>query len=582
MERLRYARRCRPGPGRSALTRVMRRAGRRWLLAVAGTFLAGVLAGWPALAGAGPRPAITFTAVQAPQVRVLPPGAPTGLAAVAGNGKVSLSWSAPASNGGSAISGYDIYRGTSSGGESAAPVNGSLIGGTSYTVSGLTNGTTYYFTARAVNAAKLTSAASNQASAKPVAPDTAPGPPDGLAATAGDAKVSLSWTAPASDGGAAITGYKVYEATSAAFTSDAVVASPAGTSATVSGLTDGTTYHFRVAAVNRVGEGKPSAAVSAAPAAAVTDPGVPGGLTAIPGNGRVSLSWTAPADTGGSAISGYVIYSGTSPGAGSARPGGPVKGTSATVTGLTNGTTYYFTVAAVNGADRQGKASGEVSATPAGATASASASSSASASTSASVPASQTSGPATPGAPGAPRAPTGLTAAAGNSQVHLSWTAVTGAASYHVYQGTSPTFHGASPVAMTAGTSTTVSGLTNGTTYYFVVTALGPGGKMSALSGAASATPTAHAVLTANRTASRPVIASLAAVALAALAAAAALAVRRLRPRAAPPAGDVRAEPEPGPPAPVTIEETGLEELHTIRIELHPAAVVTTVEEIRS
>ncbi len=94
------------------------------------------------------------------------PGAPTGLSATAGNVQVVLSWSAPSSNGGSPITGYDVYEGTSPGGESATALNTSLISGTSYTVTGLTNGTTYYFTVKAVNAVG-SSAASNEASAIP-------------------------------------------------------------------------------------------------------------------------------------------------------------------------------------------------------------------------------------------------------------------------------------------------------------------------------------------------------------------------------------------------------------------------------
>ena len=81
------------------------------------------------------------------------PGAPAGLAAVPGNGQVTLSWAAPASDGGSPVSGYNVYQGTSPGRETCTPVNGSPVTVTSYPVTGLTNGITYYFTVVAVNAA---------------------------------------------------------------------------------------------------------------------------------------------------------------------------------------------------------------------------------------------------------------------------------------------------------------------------------------------------------------------------------------------------------------------------------------------
>jgi Fibronectin type III domain len=168
-------------------------------------------------------------------VRAVPvtvPTAPTGLAAVPGNGQVTLSWAAPASDGGSPVTGYIIYQGTSPGGETGTPVNHSPVTGTSHTVTGLTNGTTYYFKVVAINAAGL-SPPSEEASAKllivpstatpstatpstatpsTATPSTAPAfaPPTGLAAAAGDTQVRLSWTAPVSDGGSSVISYNVY------------------------------------------------------------------------------------------------------------------------------------------------------------------------------------------------------------------------------------------------------------------------------------------------------------------------------------------------------------------------------------
>jgi hypothetical protein len=186
--------------------------------------------------------------------------------------------------------------------------------------------------------------------------------------------------------------------------------------------------------------------------------------------------------------------------------------------------------------------------------------------------------------------------------VGLSWTAPASAsgppASYHVYEGTSPGFTLGTPVMSTTSTNATVTGLTNGTTYYFVVTAVDASGTVSAASAEASAEPTATAVLaSATKQVPKPVIVSLAAVAVAAIAAVLALTARRLRkrlrkrPPAAPPA-DVRAVPEAGPPSPVNLREVAphkggsheiaLPETYVVRLEPLPAAIITTLEEIGS
>jgi hypothetical protein len=107
--------------------------------------------------------ASTSTALTVTITAPLPPAAPTGVTASAGNAQVALAWSAS-----SGATSYNLYQGTSAGGEGATAVQ-TAISGTSVTVTGLTNGTAYYFTVAAVNA-NGTSAASSEVSATPAAP----------------------------------------------------------------------------------------------------------------------------------------------------------------------------------------------------------------------------------------------------------------------------------------------------------------------------------------------------------------------------------------------------------------------------
>ena len=221
------------------------------------------------------------------------PSAPQSLAAKAGDGSVSLTWTAPASNGGAAVSGYNIYRGTSADGEGGTAV-GTVSGTTlSFTDTGLTNGTTYYYTVKAVNSAG-TSAASNEASATPAAVTaTVPTAPQSLAATGGNGSVSLSWSAPSSNGGSPITGYNVYRSTTPGGEgSTPLKTNVTGTSFTDTDLTNGTKYYYTVAAVNAVGTSPQSNEANATPQATV--PSAPTGLVASAGDGKVMLSWTVP------------------------------------------------------------------------------------------------------------------------------------------------------------------------------------------------------------------------------------------------------------------------------------------------
>ena len=275
------------------------------------------------------------------------PAAPTGVTASAGDASAVVSWTAPA-DGGSTITGYTVTPYVGSTAQVAKTVTGNPPG-TTTTVTGLTNGTAYTFRVSATNAVGTGPSSAPSAAVTPSAVPTVPGAPTGVTAMAGDGSASVSWTAPA-DGGSAITGYTVTPFVgSTAQTPRTITGSPPATTLTVSGLTNGTAYTFRVAATNAVGTG-PASASSApvTPSPAPTPPGAPTGVAATAGDGSALVSWTAPAD-GGSPISGYTVtpFVGTT-----AQPTTTVTGsppaTSATVTGLTNGTAYTFRVTATN------------------------------------------------------------------------------------------------------------------------------------------------------------------------------------------------------------------------------------------
>jgi hypothetical protein len=183
------------------------------------------------------------------------------------------------------------------------------------------------------------------------APSTPPAAPAGLTATPGDGQVTLSWNAVAS-----ATSYTVRYGTASGVYVQTLPA--ASTSATVTGLANGTPYFFVVSASNASGPGSNSAEASSTPAAtSLPVPAAPTGLAATPGNGQVSLSWNSVA----TAMS-YTVKYGTATGVYTQTL--PAASNSATVTGLTNGTPYFFVVTASNGSGPSGN-SAEVPATPA-------------------------------------------------------------------------------------------------------------------------------------------------------------------------------------------------------------------------
>ncbi len=188
-----------------------------------------------------------------------PSGPPQALQATAGNAQVTLTWGAPSDDGGSPITNYRIYRGTALGDLSFLVEVENVL---AYTDTGLTNGVTYYYQVSAVNAVGE-SPKSIEVSATPMA--TVPSAPQNLQASVGHTYVYLTWDPPLSDGGSAITSYRIYRSNPG----DEFGVAPA-ILATVGNVleyndttVDDTTYIFvtyvyQVSAVNAIGEGERS------------------------------------------------------------------------------------------------------------------------------------------------------------------------------------------------------------------------------------------------------------------------------------------------------------------------------------
>jgi hypothetical protein len=256
------------------------------------------------------------------------PDPPTGVAATAGDGSAVVTWSAPADDGGSAITAYTVT--SSPGSKTCVWSSGPLT----CTVTGLTNGQAYTFTAKAMNGVgwSLASGAST-----PVTPAAPPNAPTGVTASGGNELAIVSWIAPF-DGGSPITAYTVTSSPG----SKTCVWSSGPLTCTVTGLTNGQAYTFTVHATNGLGSSGESAPSDAVTPAAVPDQ--PSDVAATPGIGAATVTWAAAA-ANGTEISAYEVVS--SPGGKACSwSSGPL---SCTVTGLTNGQAYTFTVRAMNG-----------------------------------------------------------------------------------------------------------------------------------------------------------------------------------------------------------------------------------------
>src|SRR5437879_3313675 len=240
-----------------------------------------------------------------------PPSAPTNLSATAvSSSQINLIWTAPANNGGSPITGYMIERSTDGGATWSTIVPNTGTAATTYSNTGLSPSTTYTYRVSAINGIG-TSSPSNTASATTSGVSaTPPSAPQNLQATGGTSSVTLSWQAPGNNGGSPITNYKIYRSSSSG-TEGFLTTVGNVTSYTDSGLASGHTYFYKITAVNAIGTSHQS---NEASATTFNIPSAPQNLQATGGSSSVALSWSAPGNNGGSAITNYKVYRSSSSG----------------------------------------------------------------------------------------------------------------------------------------------------------------------------------------------------------------------------------------------------------------------------
>ncbi len=415
------------------------------------------------------------------------PSAPAGLTAAGGDGQVSLSWTSVGS-GGPPIIRWEYIKQERAAGETTwgdwetdwTKVPGSGPSTTSAVVKGLTNGSSYRFRLRAVNAladwvpsGQLAAGSGEGAPAQSLAvtPGNVPTAPRQVTATPGDGEVRITLLAP--QDGSAVLAYEVRMRRAASGSFDAWqslgsrITPPArhlaeSVGVPVRGLVNGVAYEFEVRAVNQFGAGPAAGVVG--PVTPVGAPGA-GSLSAVAGDGQVSLSWT-PVNTGGSTVTGWqyrMKTAGGGYGSWTAVTGGATA-RSLVVDDLANGQAYTFQVRAVTTNTQVIGAAFESEAV-------------------------------TPSA--VPPAPS-VTAAAGDMGVTLNWTAGAGGVAgepnwaapvtgWQYRMKTSTTGYGAWVDMAAATTTREVDGLTNGVAYTFEVRAQNRIGPSTA--GTATATP---------------------------------------------------------------------------------------------
>ena len=263
---------------------------------------------------------------------ITPPGTVQSLVAARSGTGIAVSWSAPANNGGSAITGYDVNYSTNG----AASWNRAVSGtnSTSADISNADNSVDYIISVRANNALGGGGWTNSGTIAGLGSPSSAT-----ISRAAGS--VTVTWSAVSG-----ATGYNINLSADSGGSWTRAASNATGTSATISsGIANGSSYIAAVQAVNAHGG---SHWTNSGSIAGIHPPGAPTGVTAARSGTGISVSWTAPSSNGGVAISGYDINYSTDEGYTWTRALSNQSGTSATIANADNAVDYEIAVSARN------------------------------------------------------------------------------------------------------------------------------------------------------------------------------------------------------------------------------------------
>ena len=266
--------------------------------------------------------------------------APTALTAQSGDSQVDLSWTAPTDTGGLKITNYIVEQSTD--GTTWTLATTTAGDTTQVNLQGLKNYTIYTFRVSAITnfGRGLAATLATNSSALPSAPLSLH-----IVSTASQTVV-IGWSLPAGATLGSITGFKVDQSLDGIVWTTVTTTGNSATTATLSGLTNGTTYEIRLTPIAGAGSGA-SSVIVAAPGAA---PSAVSKLAAAPGDKKVILTFTTPSNNGGFSIDYYTVQIANSSNGpwnvAIANTGSSL--TTVTVPSLKNSTTYFFKIVAVN------------------------------------------------------------------------------------------------------------------------------------------------------------------------------------------------------------------------------------------